>query len=249
MTNWLKFRPSTEQYRNFAAHVAEAHSWYKHLSLLNGQRFVVFVAPDAGSGRMVFSMRGNSIDEAELTCETPADSDFTETHPRLHHTWTTTKEYRSRFGFLDYSCELTDAGTYCRDAGPNVSLPADLVSRCSFVLYPYVSEIFIATVQVGPLYAELTKLESGADHPYRAEVLELAHQSRALEVFRNNLSEEDARWLYSNGPLPESASPQLRRTYLLRQAVNATMQKLQRVESDKIQNALIALDQWLVQQV
>jgi hypothetical protein len=29
-------RPTEEQYRAFAEHVADAHSWYKHLPLLTG---------------------------------------------------------------------------------------------------------------------------------------------------------------------------------------------------------------------
>lgn len=40
--------PSDEQCRAFVAHLRDAHSWHKHLPLLNGGIFVVFMAPDAG---------------------------------------------------------------------------------------------------------------------------------------------------------------------------------------------------------
>jgi hypothetical protein len=49
----LRLRPTAEQYQSFGAYLCEAPSWYKHLPLTGGRRFVVFVVPDAGIGRMM----------------------------------------------------------------------------------------------------------------------------------------------------------------------------------------------------
>src|SRR5262249_42742457 len=59
-------RSTDEQYREFARHVAEAHSWYKHLPSSTGGQFVVFLAPDAGAGRLVArrteAIRGDGVE-------------------------------------------------------------------------------------------------------------------------------------------------------------------------------------------
>src|SRR5262249_50726775 len=85
----LRLRPTPEQYRAFGEYLCEAHSWYKHLPLEGGRRFVVFVAPDAGIGRLVAVMQpdgqGNTIGYTLVT--PPEGPEFTEEHPRLHYGW------------------------------------------------------------------------------------------------------------------------------------------------------------------
>jgi len=89
--------PSAEQQAAFAAHVCWAHSWYKHLPLLTGGEFVVFLAADAGDG-------------------------YSDAAPRLHYAWTTDDRRvpdpvrPSRH--LDYMWRLTPADGFDRDAGP-----------------------------------------------------------------------------------------------------------------------------------
>jgi hypothetical protein len=105
----LRLRPTPEQYRAFGDYLCKAHSWYKHLPLLGGRRFVVFIAPDAGIGRLVAVLQGPTPEAATgyplYTLLTPPEGpEFTDEHPRLHYGWKTTKEYRTRFGHLDYSC-------------------------------------------------------------------------------------------------------------------------------------------------
>src|SRR4051794_20053950 len=83
-------RPTDEQYREFARHIGEAHSWYKPLPLLTGGQFVVFLAPDSGIGRLVARLGGEGY---QLV--TPAEGPvFTEENPRLHYSWKTSQEYR-----------------------------------------------------------------------------------------------------------------------------------------------------------
>jgi|GEM_PF-1712950 len=111
--------PSAEQQAAFAAHVCWAHSWYKHLPLLTGGEFVVFLAADAGDG-------------------------YSDAAPRLHYAWTTTAEYRTRFGHLDYMWRLTPADGFDRDAGPVIRLPPDLFAAARMILFPFASSDFNA---------------------------------------------------------------------------------------------------------
>ena len=69
--------PTDLQFDAFAQHVADAHSWYKHLDLVHGAEVVVFLDPRAGGG-------------------------FDEQQSRLHHTWKTRTEYLEHFGHLAY---------------------------------------------------------------------------------------------------------------------------------------------------
>jgi hypothetical protein len=101
--------PTEEQCEAFVTHVCDAHSWYKHLSLRNGGEFCFFLAKDAGAG-------------------------YSEESPRPHYSWQTTEEYRSRFGFLDF----THPGG--RDAAPMLTLPHEIIKATRIFLHPYVCE-------------------------------------------------------------------------------------------------------------
>ncbi len=68
--------------------------------------------------------------------------------PALHYGWKTTKEYRTRFGYLDYMRRYASSGPY-RDAGPPVQLPIEVEQQCSFVLFPYVSYTFAEATTMG----------------------------------------------------------------------------------------------------
>ncbi len=93
--------PSADQLDEFTNHVCWAHSWYKHIDLINGAEFIFFLANDEGTG-------------------------FSAEHPRLHYSWTTTEEYRERFGFLDYAWGHELDPPFERDAGPQLTLSGDL---------------------------------------------------------------------------------------------------------------------------
>src|SRR5262249_55479365 len=149
------------------------------------------LAPDAGVGRLVAVMRHDSQGQTTgYSLVTPPEgSEFTEEHPRLHYGWKTTKEYRSRFGHLDYSCRLDADGYYVRDAGPPLRLPAALAKRCGFVLYPYVSPMFEEAITWSVHSEALAELRAGAAHPARDEVLELAQLTEALGPAWNALAE------------------------------------------------------------
>ena len=131
--------PSPEQHREFVAHLRNVHSWYKHLPLLTGGIFVVFLAPDAGYR-------------------------YPTQHPSLPY-GSTVEGYRRAFGYLDYIWSV-DNLSFQRDGGHLVALPIALVEQCHFTLYPYVSGEFywsvheqaIASLRTGTPHPERTQL-------------------------------------------------------------------------------------------
>jgi hypothetical protein len=219
----LSLRPTPEQYRAFCDHLCEAHSWYKHLPLLTGERFVVFVAADAGLGRVVLVPVDDNPNRAPLfdLAAAPEGPEFTDEHPRLHHSWKTTREYRRRFGYLDYMFGGGSGEPRDRDAGPPVQLPARLEERCSFLLYPYVSQGFVQSL--GWRHQEaIEQLRAGATHPDREAVLEVAQLGEA------------------------SAEAQGAQRKLLLTRMWEASEALRAQEVQKIRRALAALDDWLL---
>jgi hypothetical protein len=131
--------PSIEQHRAFVEHLGDVHSWYKHLPLLTGGEFVVFLAPDAGEG-------------------------YPSQHPRLQY-GNTIAGYRRAFGYLDYMWSI-DRSAFDRDGGHSVILPPEVLKQCCFVLYPYVSREFywcvhedaIASLRAGTPHPERMRI-------------------------------------------------------------------------------------------
>ena len=82
--------PTPEQTARFADHVADNHSWYKHLPFFPpGASFVVFPNPQAG--------RGVRADGERFVVYDIEQGDYFAHHSRLP-----TAEYLTRFGHWDY---------------------------------------------------------------------------------------------------------------------------------------------------
>ncbi len=93
-------RPTEAQIEAFARHVAEAHSWYKHLPLNPpGRPLQFFVDPHAGLQRVL--------------CAEGRLDHFEREKQGFHYSWIPTREYRKNFGHLAYS----------RSSGMMVGLP------------------------------------------------------------------------------------------------------------------------------
>jgi len=89
---WLKSLPlpTHEQTARFAEHVADNHSWYKHLPFFPpGASFVFFLNPIAGRG---VRREGDQFKVYDID-----SGDYFE-----HHSQLSTAEYVSRFGYWDY---------------------------------------------------------------------------------------------------------------------------------------------------
>jgi hypothetical protein len=223
MKDRLSLRPTPEQYQAFCEHLCAAHSWYKHLPLLTGERFVVFVAADAGLGRLVAVPVSDHPNKApEFTLATaPEEPEFSDEHPRLHYSWQTSREYRRRFGYLDYMCGGVSGEPRDRDAGPPLRLPPRLEERCSFVLYPYVARLFNRSLY-GRHDEAIERLRAGAAHPAREELLELVQLREA-----------------------EQAAQGAEQT-LLSERLWEVIEALRAREVEKIRRALAELDDWLL---
>lgn len=146
--------PTPAQHRQFVAHLKDAHSWYKHLSLIDGGTFVVFLNPHAGE-------------------------EYPTQHPSLpcgNHV----EGYRQAFGYLDYLYSY-DGRSFARDGGgkdiQGSGLPAELLERCSFILYPYVSSEFYWSVH----QADVIRIQAGTPHRERSHLLAWYEAARALE--------------------------------------------------------------------
>ena len=104
--------PTAEQRRNFVDYVATAHSWYKHLpTFFPGAPFYFFV--DRAAGCDWLALRDGSRAMAERKAQ------------GFHYSDIPTRKYRTRFGFLSYSCAAGTA-VFCPGQGA-VAIPRDKV--------------------------------------------------------------------------------------------------------------------------
>jgi hypothetical protein len=240
-------RPTDEQYRQFAEHIANAHSWYKHLPLLTGGQFVVFLSPDAGIGRLVARIEGGSY-----RLVTPAEGPvFTEDNPRLHYSWKTSEEYRRRFGHLDYAYRSHPEYQYGRDVGGPMHLPAEIWERCTFTLFPYVAGGDSGRNSVRWTHDKaVASLKAGESHPQREAVMEWIRLVEEHDAAWSALTKEEQDLLLDRfsekNEKPRSTTPGIDH-YLAIEAHLETVyhDRLRRGELQKIQRALEALRTWL----
>lgn len=167
--------PTEKQFKNFLEHVAVAHSWYKHLSLLEKYRFIVFLDPNVAKG-------------------------FNEEHERIHHTWKTENEYRVKFGYLSYAWQNVkeeelnidyqmNAVAKIEDGkidfdilheNPLLYLPLELIERFSFELTAFVYNHHEVISLQDHIYNLKNRLDELQQHPYRKEILELLEENKSL---------------------------------------------------------------------
>jgi len=98
--------PTKQQKENFVEYASHAHSWYKHLPLCPpGVFFNFFIDKYAGWDRLPLGSRRAGL--------------YKRTHEGFHYSAIPTQQYRSRFGYLAFSCEA--------DRGP-VTVPRDKIT-------------------------------------------------------------------------------------------------------------------------
>lgn len=167
--------PTEKQFKNFLEHVVVAHSWYKHLSLFEKYRFIVFLDPNVAKG-------------------------FDEEHERIHHTWKTENEYRVKFGYLSYAWQnikeeelnidyQMNAVAKIEDGNidfdilhenPLLYLPLELIVRFSFELSAFVYDHHEVISIQEHLYNLKDRIDELQYHPYQKEVLELFEENKHL---------------------------------------------------------------------
>lgn len=221
--------PTPQQYHDFADQLCWAHSWYKHLPLLQGGAFVVFLAPDAGAG-------------------------YPPERPRLHYSWQTTAEYRQRFGQLDYMWRISPDQPFARDASAACALPQSLLDQCSVTLYPFVSTDANALEAIAyGLHADaLERLRDGYPHVERARILAWHAAYMANVDAWAQLSEAEQEDVYiisqkiAAGTHSPASEPAAVRAYLHSDThLRSVYNELQAREQAKVLQALHNLHTWL----
>ncbi|MEM9541104.1 MAG: hypothetical protein AAGA60_16575 [Cyanobacteria bacterium P01_E01_bin.42] len=222
--------PTPEQYEQFARHMCGAHSWYKHLPLLQGAEFIFFLSEEAGAG-------------------------YSEERPRIHHTWKTTQKYRDRFGYLDYMYRLIGEDIFRRD-GRNHSplIPSEYLSSHSIILYPFVSDDYNASEVIAwTIQTELEDLQAATSFPKQQEVLawydgecmandnypQLSESERrsVASAYHKWQDGEETAYAEELARLPPDAAKYLR----LRVEADSLYRSLQESEFNKIHTALAQL--------
>ncbi len=232
-------RPADEQFAAFAEHIGEAHSWYKHLPLLTGREFVVFLAPDSGIGRRVARLIGSGYQ-----LETPAEGPvFTEENPRLHYSWKTSEEYRRRFGYLDFASRGYD-GTFGRDVGGPMYIPQEIWDRCTFTLFPYVSAG--GRDSIGWAHEEaVAALRAGEANPRRDVLLEWARLYQTHNEAWQSMTDAERDSVMARDERPETTPAIDRYDQIEAELQVVYYEQLRPGELAKIRSALDELRAWL----
>jgi hypothetical protein len=223
--------PTESQSEAFVVHLADAHSWYKHLPLLGGAEFIVFLDPRAG--------QDNHLAHPWLPQSQPTGGAW---KPN------TVEVYRQAFGHLNYLWRASPFDPYDTD-GRNPfedPLPAPeyfLAEIGRFTLYPYVACEFYWCVHKEALFA----MECGAYHPRAQLVLEaFAANSEHEKIWRELAAEERelARQyddsLHLNMPIPEVVM----RYRSAEHRYYELMAELQASEMNTIRNHVLGLRNW-----
>jgi len=222
--------PTVQQYQAFAAHLCTAHSWYKHLSLVSPAEFVVFLDAAAGTRR--------------------GSEQYTLEHPRLHHAWKTTDEYRHRFGRLDYAWRAAPGEPWSSDDGDDRSreIPPEWRALWSFLMYPYASTE-CPEVILHDMHAEsLRLLAAGLAHPARDEVLAWHRLTRTQSQAWNAVSDEHRQQLLAldgDPPFPPDLPAPVADYLENEEQLTGMVVALRRREHEKIAGALARLGAWL----
>jgi hypothetical protein len=215
--------PSPAQYAGFARHICAAHSWYKHLPL-EGGRFVVFLAQDAGARYPLI-------------------------YPRLGPGENSTALYRERFGHLDYVWSADPAGPFTRGAGGDPpDLPAGFLDHFGMSLFPYASDDGAAVEAIcsGFHREAMGRLKAGASHPAREQLLRMAELFVESEELWRGLSDEEQEIACSvEDDVPDDIPAAVKIFSGLQASCYEIYWELQAGELAKVQEALARLEDWL----
>ncbi|WP_028973680.1 hypothetical protein [Spirochaeta cellobiosiphila] len=128
---------SSKQILAFVDHLSNVHSWYKHIPLLEGMRFVVFINREAGRF-------------------------YPKEYPVLK--WGNDQQsYTKQFGCLDY-VYTSDQIHYYHDAGVynTYDQVLGIEEKYELILYPYVHDEIYWSIHKN----SLSRILIGADHPH-----------------------------------------------------------------------------------
>jgi hypothetical protein len=184
--------PAQHQIERFTAHLLQVHSWYKHLPLMEGGVFTVFLEPDL-------------------------DRVYPIQHPKLPF-GNSQSGYLEAFGHLAY--QYTIEGTTYQDfdnkivngirvqTGPT-AIPERLKTTWSFVLYPYCHPEFAEGISL--FEKELQQLATHESSHPQENLLRNWHTNHQEqnEIWENRLNESEREAIISqyDWSHTESAEP------------------------------------------
>lgn len=212
--------PTASQWHAFKKHLVNVHSWYKHLPLLEGGQFVVFLAPDAGEN-------------------------YPLEHPKLP-TENTLGGYRCAFGHLDYIYQSKHY-PWLRDVQQVPQLDKEIFNVGAFKLYPYVSpgiywsvhENELVQLRDGIEHPDATEI---LDSYNKTQVMEQCWQNLSTSDRELILSLEDCQIMPINRSLPKPVV----RFLELEVSANKAYAKLHEQEVGKLNDHIDAFRQWLI---
>ncbi len=171
-------KPTEVQLKLFAQHIANCHSWYKHLPLITGGSFVVFLDINAGINYPNF-------------------------HPKLPY-GNSAEKYKEAFGCLNYCYKTNSKESWQFDnnsivknpfVADNIGFSNYMLDKCSFKLYPFISEEFVETYEYHKNGFE--KIRNGEYHPYGKQLLKLEKLHFKKVQLWENLTEEEMETIIS----------------------------------------------------
>ena len=209
--------PSPAQCNAFIEHLVTVHSWYKHLSLIHGGAFVVFLAPDAGEN-------------------------YPSQHPRLP-TENTVDGYRRAFGHLDYTYRINPDARFRRDGPSAPDLDPEIANTGTFTLYPYVSHQVYWSVHED----DIARLRDGAAHPNADQILAAYDADHRMNESWQQLSDSEREFIIGTDDDSNDASlPQFAQRHLsLATTCRDHYLKLHKPEVLKIRHCVDAVLKWL----
>lgn len=217
-----------EQAERFIKHVAECHSWYKHLSLLHGGEFIIVAAPEAGRN-------------------------FPSEHPRLPF-GNTKKGYQKAFGLLGYyySCSPGEP-FFCEWGSPSLYEVSPSYTReevfqihpqhRSIRLFPYVSCEFGEAITYDCHKDDIEQILHGYEHEKREILISLYKKvTESNAIWQENAARDkswyDTDWKTRN---PDTLTPEQVRFLKLNAEINLLCGELHDAEVKKIREAVNGL--------
>lgn len=203
---------TSEQKERFINHLADCHSWYKHLSLIDGGLFIITVDKDSGEN-------------------------YPSLHPKLPF-GNSREAYREAFGNLTYLWKLPDDMYFYSDDRDHNYLQEYIESiemKSTFKLYPYVSVDFIESIDFHePDFIDIIK---NMNHEESEVLGNIFNQYREYNDYWSNiLTEEEQELIFSDESVRYNS--RIRKYLSMEQRISVLVERLREKEILKISNAI-----------
>jgi hypothetical protein len=157
-----------EQGNRFIEHLTECHSWYKHLPLIEGGEFIIFLDNNAGK-------------------------DYPTQHPSLPF-GNTEILYKKAFGKLNYYWKKGD-NNFSADGKNDSKTRAEIekeIDNFEYIrLYPYISGNFFEAIEYEIHQEDCKKIINGLQHEMSNELISLITTTKKLNDIWKRMSDDE----------------------------------------------------------